>query len=190
VIKRSTTPRSGNVCPTSLAMGNCAHRRTAQRITPPMDCRVKRAAALHPVPRPAERARIARAAAYQVEPSCPVPGDPVRTTPMRRDPNAAGRNRRRIDNGRRNGNDRRRNADDDPWPPAAAMPAIMPSGMPTPAAMVPPCRCRRRRQCGHRKRGDREGAHGNPHTRRDLQHGNLSYQTQQRAGRTPPYGPM
>lgn len=117
-------------------------------------------------------------------------GDPVGTIPVRRDPNPTGTNgRRRIDDRGRNGNDRRNNTEDDRWTPAAATPAIMPSGMPTPAPMVPPRRRRRRYQHGHGKRGDCTGANGNPHTRRDFLHGNCSYQTQQRAGCTPPYGP-
>ncbi len=133
--------------------------------------------------------RTAPAAAACGDASSPMSRDPVGTIPMRPDPHLTGNNgRRRIDDRRRSCDDRRRNTEG-AWTPAAAWRAIMPTRMPTGAPMIPPRRCRRRYQRGHGKHGYCGRTQGNPHTERDSLHGKSSYQTQQRAGCTPPYGP-
>jgi hypothetical protein len=135
----------------------------------------------------ADHVRTARAADCRRRASPPMTGDPVRTIPVRSDPDPARNNERRcIDDRRCKGDDRRSNPDGDARSPTAAVPTIVPSGVPTPSGMVPPRRCRRWHQRGHRERSDCGRANRQSHTGKHFLHDHDSYQIQQCAGRTPP----
>lgn len=106
------------------------------------------------------------------------------------DPNGTGNNRRRsIDDRWGNGNDRWNNTENDPRPPAAAAPAVVPPGMPCPAPMVPPRRRRRRHQRSHGKCSNGRHTNGDPDTRSDLVHVSGSYRFCQRCRSAQRFGP-
>lgn len=103
--------------------------------------------------------------------SAPVPANPVGPIPVRRDPNPTNNHRRsHVDDRRWNSHDRGSDTDDNAWPPAAAMPVMVPPVMPSPARVMPPRGGRFRRQRGYGKRGDGSRTDGKSRARSDVLH--------------------